>query len=137
MKATEITFDEDFQMWVFSEHLNKEIGLGISDDLDASEEELTNEYKEKIARFVNNMPQWYNIVLNSIITWAKDTYKIDAHPQEIELMNVYVLFEQNADELFGVMFRVEFDIEHGCGVKIKATNGKYEVFEIGEGCVAY
>lgn len=137
MKAREITFDNDFSMWVFSEYLNKEICLNISDDLDASEEELTNEYKEKIARFVDNMPQWYNIVLNSIITWAKDTYTIDAHPQKIELMNVCVLFEQNADELFGVGFRVEFDIEHGCGVKIKVKNGKYELFEIGEGDVAY
>jgi len=28
-------------------------------------------------------------------------------------------FEQNECELFGLGFRTEFDIEHGCGIKIK------------------
>ena len=102
-----------------------------------SEEELTEDYKGKIASFVNNMPQWYSRAYNSIIAWAKDTYKIDAHVQDIELINIFVLFEQNEDELFGVEFRVEFDVEHGCGIKIKVDNGKYDIIEVGTGDVAF
>lgn len=137
MKATEIEFDENSEMVVFSEYLNKKIRLCISDDLEASVEKLTDEYKGKIACFVNNIPQWYGVVCNSIISWAKDTYKIEAHLQDIELMCIFALFEQNADELFGLGFRVEFDVEHGCGVKIRANDGKYNIIEIGTGDVAF
>jgi len=137
MKVTEIKFDDNFEMEVFSEYLNKEIRLCILDDLEASVEELTDEYKEKIAYFVNSISQWYSAVCNSIISWSKDTYKIDAHLQDIELMCIFVLFEQNADELFGLGFRVEFDIEHGCGIKIKVNDGKYDIIEVGTGDVAF
>ncbi|EKU91488.1 hypothetical protein [Bacteroides oleiciplenus] len=137
MKATEIKFDDNFEMGVFSEYLNKEIRLCILDDLEASVEKLTDEYKEKIAYFVNNISQWYSAVCNSIISWSKDTYKIDAHLQDIELMCIFVLFEQNADELFGLGFRVEFDVEHGCGIKIKVNDGKYDIIEVGTGDVAF
>lgn len=137
MKATEIKFDDNFEMGVFSEYLNKEIRLCILDDLEASVEELTDEYKEKIAYFVNSISQWYSAVCNSIISWSKDTYKIDAHLQDIELMCIFVLFEQNADELFGLGFRVEFDVEHGCGIKIKVNDGKYDIIEVGTGDVAF
>lgn len=136
MKATEINFNDDFEMRVLSEYLNKKIMLIISDDL-AAEEELTDEYKEKIADFVNSMPQWYRIACNSIIAWAKDTYKIDAHSQNIELTSIFVLFEQNADELLGVSFGVEFDVEHSHGIKIKVSNNKYDIIEVGTGDVAF
>ena len=137
MKATEIELDENSEMVVFSEYLNKKIRLCISDDLDASVEDLTDGYKEKIAFFVNSIPQWYGAVCNSIISWAKYTYKIEAHLQDIELMCIFLLFEQNADEMFGLSFRVEFDVEHGCGLKIKANDGKYDIIEIGTGDVAF
>ena len=48
----------------------------LSDSLSASEEELTEDYKGKIASFVNNMPQWYSRACNSIIAWAKDTTRL-------------------------------------------------------------
>ena len=137
MKATEIIFNEDLEMYVFLKDLDDEVCITLSDSLSASEEELTEDYKGKIAFFVNNMPQWYSRACNSIIAWAKDTYKIDAHVQDIELINIFVLFEQNEDELFGVEFRVEFDVEHGCGIKIKVNNGKYDIIEVGTGDVAF
>lgn len=56
---------------------------------------------------------------------------------DIELMGIYILFEQNEYELFGLAFRLEFEIEHGCGIKIKINEGKYEIIEIGTGEVAY
>lgn len=137
MKATEIIFNEDLEMYVFLKDLDDEVCITLSDSLSASEEELTEDYKGKIASFVNTMPQWYSRACNSIIAWAKDTYKIDAHVQDIELINIFVLFEQNEDELFGVEFRVEFDVEHGCGIKIKVNNGKYDIIEVGTGDVAF
>ena len=137
MKATEIFFNEDLEMYVSLKDLDDEVCITLSDSLSASEEELTEDYKGKIASFVNNMPQWYSRACNSIIAWAKDTYKIDAHVQDIELINIFVLFEQNEDELFGVEFRVEFDVEHGCGIKIKVDNGKYDIIEVGTGDVAF
>ena len=137
MKATEIIFNEDLEMYVLLKDLDGEVCITLSDSLSASEEELTEDYKGKIASFVNNMPQWYSRACNSIIAWAKDTYKIDAHVQDIELINIFVLFEQNEDELFGVEFRVEFDVEHGCGIKIKVNNGKYDIIEVGTGDVAF
>lgn len=137
MKATEIIFDDNYEMVVFSEHLNKRIRLCISDELEASEEELTDEYKEKIACFVNSMPQWYSTACDSIVSWVKDTYKIDAHLQEIELNCIFVLFEQDAEELFGLGFRAEFDVEHGCGIKIKGNDGKFDVIEVGPFDVAF
>jgi hypothetical protein len=137
MKATEIIFNEDLEMYVFLKDLDDEVCITLSDSLSASEEELTEDYKGKIASFVNNMPQWYSRACNSIIAWAKDTYKIDAHVQDIELINIFVLFEQNEDELFGVEFRAEFDVEHGCGIKIKVNNGKYDIIEVGTGDVAF
>lgn len=137
MKATEIIFNEDLEMYVFLKDLDDEVCITLSDSLSASEEELTEDYKGKIASFANNMPQWYSRACNSIIAWAKDTYKIDAHIQDIELINIFVLFEQNEDELFGVEFRVEFDVEHGCGIKIKVDNGKYDIIEVGTGDVAF
>ena len=137
MKATEIIFNEDLEMYVFLKDLDDEVCITLSDSLSASEEELTEDYKGKIASFVNNMPQWYSRACNPIIAWAKDTYKIDAHVQDIELINIFVLFEQNEDELFGVEFRVEFDVEHGCGIKIKVDNGKYDIIEVGTGDVAF
>ncbi len=137
MKANDISFNENFYMSIFSEYLNKNIHLNISDELDTSEEELTDEYREKIVNFVNNTPQWYGITCDSIIAWVKNVYKIDIHLQDIELMGIYILFEQNEHELFGLIFRLEFDIEHGCGIKIKINDGKYEIIETGTGEVAF
>ena len=90
-----------------------------------------------IATFVNNLSEWYSLACNSIMAWAKDTYKIEACMQDIELTHIFVLFEQNAEELFGLEFRVEFDIEHGCGIKIRINDGKYDIVEVGTGDVAF
>lgn len=107
MKATEIIFDKNLEMYVSLKDLGNEVYITLSDSLFASEEELTDEYKEKIASFVNNLSEWYNLACSSVIAWAKDTYKIEACMQDIELTHIFVLFEQNAEELFGLEFRVD------------------------------
>ena len=52
MKATEIIFNEDLEMYVFLKDLDDEVCITLSDSLSASEEELTEDYKGKIASFV-------------------------------------------------------------------------------------
>lgn len=137
MKTSKIKFDDDLSMYIFIKYLNTEIGITLSDDLYASEEKLTLVYREKIACFIDNIPQWYNKASDAIISWAKKTYNINSGYNEIKLMRIYVLFEQRDNELFGLDFRVKFDIEHGCGIKIKGKDENYEIVEIGEGDVAY
>ena len=51
MKATDISFNENYYMSIFSEYINKNILLNISDELDASEEELTDGYRQKDSKF--------------------------------------------------------------------------------------
>ena len=137
MKATEIIFNENLEMHVSLKGLDNKVCITLSDDLFASEEELTDEYKEKIVSFVNNLSEWYGLACSSVIAWAKNTYKIEAGMQDIELTHIFILFEQNAEELFGLEFRVEFDIEHGCGIKIGINDGKYDIVEVGTGDVAF
>ena len=83
MKATEIIFNENLEMYVSLKDLSDGVCITLSDGLFASEEELTDEYKEKIATFVNNLSEWYSLACNSIMAWAKDTYKIEACMQDI------------------------------------------------------
>ena len=50
MKVCDLQFDEDLETSVFIDALKKKVRLVLSDDLEASEQELTEEYKEKIVR---------------------------------------------------------------------------------------
>ena len=52
-------------------------------------------------------------------------------------IKIFILFEQNECELFGLGFRTEFDIEHGCGIKIKVEDGNYNIVEIGTADIAF
>jgi hypothetical protein len=137
MKANNITFDENLNMSVFSKELNKKIRIVLSDELEASEEELSGEYRGKIASFINDMPQWYNKVCDAIIIWAKSIYKIEAHYKDMQLMSIYILFEQNEKELFGLEFRTEFDIEHGCGLQINGKDSNFGIVKAGTGDIAF
>ncbi len=135
MKFDEIIFDEHLEMHFFSEDLNKSIRVVLSDSLYASEEELTESYRMKISDFINNLPNWYNKSVDSVLQRAKTVYNIDAQSDDVQLMSIFVLFEQDEKELYGLSFRVNFDVEHGCGLKI--TNDAYEITEIGSGDVAF
>jgi hypothetical protein len=137
MKSDEVVFDENLENYIFLKELNKEICLSLSDSLLTSEEELTEEYKNKIANFINNLPDWYSEAGETILKRAKQIYGIEANDKDLQLMNIIVLFEQNDKELFGLEYRVEFDIEHGCGLKIRGKDGNFEIVEIGTGDVAF
>ena len=135
MKIEDIVFDENMEMYIFLPKLNKKVRLVLSDSLWAYEEKLSEEYKSKIVNFINNLPMWYNKAVESVIKYAKQIYAIEVEKKDLRLMNIFILFEQSDDELYGLGFNTEFDIEHGCGLKILGSN--FEIIKVGEADVAF
>ncbi|MBS9774667.1 MAG: hypothetical protein KGV59_05865 [Tenacibaculum sp.] len=134
MKIEDIVFDENYEMYFDTKNFG-EICLTIADFLYACEEELKTEYKTKILDFITKIDEWHKIATDKIISYAKSEYEKDVCYKDIELINVFILFEQEEEGLFGLEFNVNFDQEHGCGLKIKAK--EFEIIEIGEGDVAF
>ncbi|MBF1504853.1 MAG: hypothetical protein HXN88_00290 [Prevotella pallens] len=138
MKVCDLQFDEDLETSVFISALKKKVRIVLSDDLEASEQELTEEYKEKIVQFLEEISIWYNKTIDAVKQYADDKYGIkDVSETDIELMAIFILFEQDEPTLFGLSFRTEFDVEHGCGIKLKGNNQQFEIVEIGCADVAF
>ena len=138
MKVCDLQFDEDLETSVFISALKKKVRLVLSDDLEASEQELTEEYKEKIVQFLEEISIWYNKTIDAVKQYADDKYGIkDVSETDIELMAIFILFEQDEPTLFGLSFRTEFDVEHGCGIKLKGNDQQFEIVEIGCADVAF
>ena len=133
MKVCDLQFDEDLETSVFIDALKKKVRIVLSDDLEASEQELTEEYKEKIVQFLEEISIWYDKT-----AVADNKYSIkDISDSDIELMAIFILFEQDEPALFGLSYRTEFDVEHGCGIKLKGNNQQFEIVEIGCADVAF
>jgi len=137
MNQININFDNNHAMTFYSEYLRKNIMIIISDELEASEEDLTFDFKNKISLFINNISKWYPPVCQGIIDWVKSTYDISINLVDIELMIIYILFEQVENALFGLDFRLSVDIEHGCGVQLSLQNNHYIITKIGSADVAF
>ena len=118
--------------------LKKKVRLVLSDDLEASEQELTEEYKEKIVQFLEEISIWYNKTIDAVKQYADNKYSIkDISDSDIELMAIFIRFEQDEPTLFGLSYRTKFDVEHGCGIKLKGNNQQFEIVEIGCADVAF
>lgn len=138
MKVCDLQFDEDLETSVFISALKKKVRIVLSDDLEASEQELTEEYKEKIVQFLEEISIWYNKTIDAVKQYADGKYGIkDVSSNDIELMAIFILFEQDEPALFGLSYRTEFDVEHGCGIKLKGNNQQFEIVEIGCADVAF
>lgn len=138
MKVCDLQFDEDLETSVFISALKKKVRIVLSDDLEASEQELTEEYKEKIVQFLEEISIWYNKTIDAVKQYADNKYSIkDISDSDIELMAIFILFEQDEPALFGLSYRTEFDVEHGCGIKLKGNNQQFEIVEIGCADVAF
>lgn len=138
MKVCDLQFDEDLETSVFISALKKKVRLVLSDDLEASEQELTEEYKEKIVQFLEEISIWYDKTTVAVKQYADNKYSIkDISDSDIELMAIFILFEQDEPDLFGLSFRTEFDVEHGCGIKLKGNDQQFEIVEIGCADVAF
>ena len=138
MKVCDLQFDEDLETSVFISALKKKVRLVLSDDLEASEQELTEEYKEKIVQFLEEISIWYNKTIDAVKQYADNKYSIkDISDYDIELMAIFILFEQDEPDLFGLSYRTKFDVEHGCGIKLKGNDQHFEIVEIGCADVAF
>ena len=138
MKVCDLLFDEDLETSVFISALKKKVRIVLSDDLEASEQELTEEYKEKIVQFLEEISIWYDKTTVAVKQYADNKYSIkDISDSDIELMAIFILFEQDEPALFGLSYRTEFDVEHGCGIKLKGNNQQFEIVEIGCADVAF
>lgn len=138
MKVCDLQFDEDLETSVFISALKKKVRLVLSDDLEASEQQLSEEYKQRIVQFLEEISIWYNKTIDAVKQYANDKYGIkDVSDTDIELMAIFILFEQDEPDLFGLSYRIEFDVEHGCGIKLKGNDQQFEIVEIGCADVAF
>lgn len=138
MKVCDLQFDEDLETSIFLDALKKKVRIVLSDDLEASEQELTEEYKEKIVQFLEEISIWYNKTIDAVKQYADNKYSIkDISDSDIELMAIFIRFEQDEPALFGLSYRTEFDVEHGCGIKLKGNNQQFEIVEIGCADIAF
>ena len=138
MKVCDLQFDEDLETSVFISALKKKVRLVLSDDLEASEQQLSEEYKQKIVQFLEEISIWYNKTIDAVKQYADDKYGIkDVSSNDIELMAIFILFEQDEPDLFGLSYRTEFDVEHGCGIKLKGNDQQFKIVEIGCADVAF
>lgn len=132
MKVCDLQFDEDLETSIFISALKKKVRIVLSDDLEASGHELTIKYKEKIVQFLEEISIWYDKTAVAIKQYADNKYSIkDISDSDIELMAIFIRFEQDEPALFGLSYRTEFDVEHGCGIKLKDNNQQFEIVEIG------
>ena len=138
MKVCDLQFDEDLETSVFISALKKKVRLVLSDDLEASEQQLSEEYKQRIVQFLGEISIWYNKTIDAVKQYADNKYSIkDISDYDIELMAIFIRFEQDEPALFGLSYRTEFDVEHGCGIKLKGNNQQFEIVEIGCADVAF
>lgn len=129
MENSDIKFDAKFRMPLKISQQKEPVVLVLSDSLKASRQELQTSYKTRIVRFVNSDELWYPLCVDRIRSENK-------RPGKTELMRLYVLSEQSDEPLvFGLSFRVKFDIEHGRGMKIEA--GTLNIIEYGDADVAF
>lgn len=135
MKSEDIVFDENLELYTILPYTNLELCVALSDELEASEEVLTKDYKANISNFINQSDLWYEKSIAKIKEVAKKNYKQIIKEDDIELIGIFVLFEQQEEELYGLEFRVGFDVEHGCGIKMNTSN--FEIIEIGGADVAF
>ncbi|WP_455083271.1 hypothetical protein [Prevotella aurantiaca] len=134
----DIYFGDELETSIFLDALKKKVRIVLSDDLEASEQELTEEYKEKIVQFLEEISIWYDKTAVAVKQYADNKYSIkDISDSDIELMAIFILFEQDEPTLFGLSFRTEFDVEHGCGIKLKGNDQQFEIVEIGCADVAF
>ncbi|MCL1873567.1 MAG: hypothetical protein FWF85_05575 [Clostridiales bacterium] len=130
MKPSEIVFDENYCIYdIAIDGQTDPITLEISDGLEAADELLLDDYKERIACFVNSSVEWFQIACDRIISEV-------GNADGLKLMTIYVLFEQDQDNsLYGLLFNLDFDREHGRGMMINGEN--FNILKYGGASVAF
>ena len=105
-----IKFDDDLEMSVFIPEQQGSIRLVLSDELALADEVMANDYKEKIVHMLGLSAYWYELAEKRIFSELSMTG---------QLMAIYLLSEQtSSDFIFGLLYRVDAEVEHGRGMKI-------------------
>ena len=105
-----IKFDDDLEMSVFIPEQQDSIRLVLSDELALADEVMANDYKEKIVHMLGLSAYWYELAEKRIFSELSMTG---------QLMAIYLLSEQtSSDFIFGLLYRVDAEVEHGRGMKI-------------------
>lgn len=126
MDAADIKFNSDLRMSLKIDQQPESVLLFLSDDLEASEQTLELPYKEKIAKFINASATWHPLAMDKI-------KKQDGDPGKARVTQIHVLSEQDADAItFGLLCRVEIDVEHGRGIKIDGETLQILKYGIGD-----
>ena len=74
------------------------------------DEVMANDYKEKIVHMLGASAYWYELAEKRIFSELSMTG---------QLMAIYLLSEQtSSDFIFGLLYRVDAEVEHGRGMKI-------------------
>jgi hypothetical protein len=130
MNATEIVFDEDHCMdYVAISKQATPITLAVADWLEAADEDLRVDYKNKITNFVNSSEIWFPIAFDKIKQEIGNT-------DGLQLTMIYILFEQNQnDSLYGLSFNLDADEEHGRGMVLNGEN--FKIVEYGQASVSF
>ena len=105
-----IKLDDDLEMSVFIPEQHDSIRLVLSNELALSDEVMSNDYKEKIVHMLGSSAYWYELAEKRIFSELS---------MMGQLMAIYLLSEQiSSDFIFGLLFRVDAEVEHGRGMKI-------------------
>lgn len=133
MKGSDIAFNAKMRMSFRIAPQAESVLLELSDSLEAYEAceagELSSAYKDRIARFLAAAETWYPLAIAEI-------RKRDPEPGKLRLLQVFVLSEEDAASIvFGLLFRVEIDVEHGRGLRIDGET--MAILQYGIGDVAF
>ena len=129
MEIKEFHFDDDLEMVMHIPQQKNEVILAISDELDISTDNLTEEYKQKINLMLSQLDQIL-LVANQRLN------KEFSETNNFRLLQIILLSEYSDPEfIVGLMFRVEQDVEHGRGMKISINS--MEIIEYGLADVAF
>lgn len=97
-------------MNVFISEQEDSIRLVLSDELALADEIMANDYKEKIVHMLGSSAYWHELAEKRIFSELS---------MMGQLMAIYLLSEQtSSDFIFGLLFRVDAEVEHGRGMKI-------------------
>lgn len=105
-----IKFDDDLEMSVFIPEQHDSIRLVLLDEIALADEVMSNDYKEKIVHMLGSSAYWYELAEKRIFSELS---------MMGQLMAIYLLPEQtSSDFIFGLLYRVDAELEHGRGMKI-------------------
>jgi len=130
MYKNDIMFDEDYCLYdIFIDEEINPITLVISDGLYAADEILQDNYKGRIANFINSSKKWFPIAYEKIVS---EIGNVDG----LRLTKIYILFEQDQNNgLYGLSFNLDFDREHGRGMMLDGES--FAILKYGDASVAF